>query len=876
MVQLDTLSDKYRMYQEDGILEVGTPTYIKKNLADWIDLRYYQEEAVSYFNYHLNHLDEEDKPVHLLYHMATGSGKTIVMAANILQLYKRGYNNFIFFVDSSTVLQKTKENFLNQASSKYLFDEDISFNERDVRTRDVDNFSTVSSDEINIHFTTIQGLHMALRDPKENSITYEEFKDQELVLLSDESHHLDQATKGKDGDSWENTVMNILNMDDENILLEYTATPGLENESIAEKYEDKIIYQYPLEQYRKDGFSKEVNVHQADLEPLDRAFRAIIMSQYRKKVAERNDVWIKPVVLMKASHVNPPKNRSEEKVVSSEFRRNFHEKLKDLRAEDLRDIKSSAEGPVKEAFEFFEREDISLSNLASELRDDFREEKSLVVDSKQEKEDYQVEANSLEDRDNPYRVIFAVDALNEGWDVLNLYDIVRLYNKVSSTSGPSKTTIREAQLIGRGARYYPFKVEEDQEKFKRKYDEDLENDCRILEELHYHSADNPDYIRKLKTALEDEGVIPEEEKKEVQLKIKDSFKETDTWKNGRIYLNKKKVKKQKDMDNLSSIASNKTYSHELRTKLSSSIAIFEEENPEDTGEKKTSLFQLSEFGDNVLRSGIQKKDFYSFENLKFYFKDLESASEFVESEDYLSKIEVEVKGRQDQLQDLSQEEKMDIVLEVLEELEKDIRKKAPTEKGTKEFYAEQISEKFRDKKIKRSKDEDNKSTFYPLSNPHSSNRDLRMDLSDKDWYAYEENFGTTQEKYFLSFLDNAIENIREDYEEVYLLRNEKFFKIYRFSDGRAFEPDFVMFLKEKGVKEPSIYQIFIEPKGEGYIDKDKWKEEFLQKIEDEYTLHSLYENTKYRLIGLQFYNEEKRKREFKEEMEKKLDISRLY
>jgi type III restriction enzyme len=349
-----TLSDDYKKFQENGFIDIDIPRYIERNLADWIDLRYYQEEAISYFNYYLDDDNNRENPVHLLYHMATGSGKTIVMAANILELYNRGYNNFIFFVDSNTVIQKTKENFLNQGSSKYLFDEDISFSERDVRTKSVDNFSTVSSGEINIHFTTIQGLHKALKDPKENSITYEEFEDKKLVLLSDESHHLDQETKNEnDGSNWERTVMNILNKNDENILLEYTATPGLDNQAVAEKYEDKIIYQYPLEQYRDDGFSKEVNVHEADVGPLGRAMRALILSQYRKKVAERNDERIKPVVLMKSSHVNPPSTQTEKKVVSSEFRETFYGFLDNLDETDLREIKRNASDRVKDAFEFF-------------------------------------------------------------------------------------------------------------------------------------------------------------------------------------------------------------------------------------------------------------------------------------------------------------------------------------------------------------------------------------------------------------------------------------------------------------------------------------------------------------------------------------------
>ena len=36
----------------------------------------------------------------------------------------------------------------------------------------------------------------------------------------------------------------------------------------------------------------------------------------------------------------------------------------------------------------------------------------------------QLAVNSLEDPSNPYRIIFTVDILNEGWDVLNLFDIV--------------------------------------------------------------------------------------------------------------------------------------------------------------------------------------------------------------------------------------------------------------------------------------------------------------------------------------------------------------------------------------------------------------------------------------------------------------------
>ncbi|MFL4916016.1 hypothetical protein [Staphylococcus aureus] len=48
--------------------------------------------------------------------------------------------------------------------------------------------------------------------------------------------------------------------------------------------------------------------------------------------------------------------------------------------------------------------------------------------------------------------------LNEGWDVLNLFDIVKIDEKKKVNKN---ATNAEAQLIGRGARYYPFIYEEE-------------------------------------------------------------------------------------------------------------------------------------------------------------------------------------------------------------------------------------------------------------------------------------------------------------------------------------------------------------------------------------------------------------------------------
>jgi type III restriction enzyme len=81
---------------------------------------------------------------------------------------------------------------------------------------------------------------------------------------------------------------------------------------------------------------------------------------------------------------------------------------------------------------------------------------------------------------------------------LNLFDIVRLYEDRDGKDGkPGKTTLSEAQLIGRGARYYPLQLRKG-DKFVRKYDDDISNDLKILEELYYHTKEDSRYISELK------------------------------------------------------------------------------------------------------------------------------------------------------------------------------------------------------------------------------------------------------------------------------------------------------------------------------------------------------------------------------------------
>ena len=67
------------------------------NLSENVKLRDYQKKAFGRYCFYMEQHKSKKYPIHLLFNMATGSGKTVIMAAVILDLYKRGYRNFIFF-----------------------------------------------------------------------------------------------------------------------------------------------------------------------------------------------------------------------------------------------------------------------------------------------------------------------------------------------------------------------------------------------------------------------------------------------------------------------------------------------------------------------------------------------------------------------------------------------------------------------------------------------------------------------------------------------------------------------------------------------------------------------------------------------------------
>lgn len=832
------------------------PDFINSNLREGFGKRPYQQEAFGRFIFYWNDYHDKPKgvPTQLLYHMATGSGKTLIMAGLIIYLYKIGYRNFLFFVNSTNIIEKTRDNFFNATSSKYLFSETVSISEKQIKIKEVENFQAANSDDINIVFSTIQGLHSRLNTPKENSLTYDDFEDKKLVLISDEAHHINAETKKgnelgteekEEIISWEGTVNRIYNANNDNILLEFTATADLSVPEIEKKYSDKLIFDYPLKQFRKDGYSKEVKVLQADLSPFNRALQSVLLSQYRRKIFEKYKKRIKPVILFKSRTIKE----------SQLFFEEFATGIKNLKTSDLQKIKKShPDEAIAKVFQYLETNNIEFENLISELKEDFSEEKLISVNSKDESEQKQLDVNSLEEETNEFRAVFAVDKLNEGWDVLNLFDIVRLYDTRDAKAGkPGKTTMAEAQLIGRGARYCPFQITEEQPYFGRKYDNDITHELRVCEELYYHSAYNPRYIQELNTALEEIG-IKAKQNIERPIKIKKAFKDSPFYDSGILFLNEQKKNYNEDVFGLKSNLIEQSHRVVLRTGYTKSTIAFDNTNlvGVELNEKE---YKLADFGEHIVRKALNKLEFYQFSNLKKLLPNLASISEFITSDNYLGKIKLDIAGLPEQISSLSPKEKLDAAVKVLVDISTVLASDKIEFTGTKEFKPHLLKNKIKDKVLNFTiSDSEDKEYGKSMINPVETA--YYLDLNNKDWYVFEDCFGTSEEKLFIKYIDKVYEKLKPKYDEIYLVRNERYVKIFNFDDGRPIEPDFILFLKKASLfPEELHYQIFIEPKGPHLLLVDEWKEKFLMSLKEKHLIELLWKDKKYFVWGMPFFTD---------------------
>ncbi|SFV45366.1 DEAD/DEAH box helicase family protein [Mammaliicoccus sciuri] len=823
------------------------PNYIIDNLNH--RLRPYQEEAVQRLMY-VEEQDESNIYNKLMFNMATGSGKTLILAASVLYLFKeKGYQNFLFFVNSTAIVNKTYDNLTNTSSSKYLFNpEGIVIDGKLINIKVVDNYPVLPDENtIYLKLTTINALHDKLNYPRENDITYEDLAQFPIVLLADEAHHLNVSTKTKgkknkeqiEETNWEVTVDRIMKQNNKNKLLEFTATVQLEDD-IFEKYKDRILYRYDLKEFMQQGYSKNVTLLYASEENENKIIHALLMSEYKKYVADKNNIILKPVVMFQSTSIKG----------SQEIHRMMLDRLEQLTYERLDVI-------INNGYKFFSGQNsiwskvfayykqANLTKVLDDLKWDFNEQTTLNVNNDKEKEKNAQLLNNLEDPDNPIRAIFAVYKLNEGWDVLNLFDIVKVDEKKKVNKN---ATNAEAQLIGRGARYYPF-IYENQKSYKRRFDEEF-SDLKTIETIHYHTINDSSYIKNLHQSLTEAKVQTNADISEIhEGKVKSKFKKTDLFKYGKIYINKTVPTTAEDYKELENYSASREYTKDLYKVSESTLTQGIKNIAENRKEVKLCLNKP------LLQKALRSNPFYRFSNLKNYVPSITSMETFIESSDFLGNLDISVTiPKEIDESEITPKVKLSVLNDYLINLETKIKNNYLKVKGTPVFEGIKVSELIDDYVVE-------------VNNVNRDVTDLENEKRPKnmgqhDWYIYDKAIVNGLENDLIDLINNMMEELQSRYEEVYLLRNERKIK-YREIDGlRGFMPDFLLYLKDNEY----TYQVFVEPKGKHLLLNDVWKEQFMLSLNEREDIEILAENDDVRLIGLCFYSDDSEKRkEFKDQ-----------
>jgi len=564
----------------------------------------------------------------------------------------------------------------------------------------------------------------------------------------------------------------------------------------------------------------------------DRIIQALILNLYRQELATSNNINLKPVILFKAKKTIQESEQNKE---------NFHKLIDDFSVALVEKIqKTSTVAIVQKAFRFFEAKGILANEIVKRIQANFRFENCLSANNDAEAEKNQILLNTLEDENNPIRAVFAVQKLNEGWDVLNLFDIVRLYEDRDGKDGkPGKTTLSEAQLIGRGARYYPFALEEGQDKFTRKFDDDISNDLKTLEELYYHTKEDSRYISELKKALVDSGIYEDDENLVTkQLTLKMDFKETDFYRDGHVFYNKKIPKSFDNIKSFADLGVKKTnYRHTLSSGVGRMSGAFAGTDTSESEAIKTKDIKLTEIPKNTIRFALSQNPFFYFDSLSHYFPSVGSLSNFIDSTDFLASLEITFSGTANRLKEINHFDYLQALNGLLQTIEADIKSNSTEYEGS-DYIKEPVHKVFRDKEIKVYKDSERADGQETL-------------VANEPWYVYNANYGTSEEKKFVELFSRRFEGLNQKFENIYLIRNEREIKIFD-KLGRAFEPDFLLFCKQRN-GEQMTFQVFIEPKGEHLKGHDKWKEDFLNEIRAEQKTIKIHTDT-YLITAVPFYN----------------------
>ncbi|PIR55771.1 MAG: hypothetical protein COU73_04420, partial [Parcubacteria group bacterium CG10_big_fil_rev_8_21_14_0_10_46_32] len=405
------------------------------------------------------------------FEMATGSGKTLLMGATILDLWHKGYKDFLILTPNTILFDKTIENFTPRAV-KSIFgdgwnltynlvtgnsyrdktcsweeDKDISFYVFNMQKFYDKSASAQKDGEDTMRGTPYvrRPLEESLwRDKSgENTISFVEFlRERRPVIISDEAHHYQQRKTTE-------AILELL----PSAVLEFTAT-SLEKGGESESFGQNNLYKYPMQRYINEGYGKRIFA--VGCGTSDEKVTDEVSDSDKQKL-----VWGMLIHLLKwesLASVNAPVKKA---MLLTKARSIKHADAIDAY---LKNWPDSISGEVDDVLEQVNREGTDIAKIVRQYtpknKTDLVKKLSAVAKSvftihSENKSDDEIWTDYQSLDDNKAEIVNQVRIFSEGVDYDNFYTIVVLGDTVE------KVGLAAAQLIGRGLRLYKEKREFD-------------------------------------------------------------------------------------------------------------------------------------------------------------------------------------------------------------------------------------------------------------------------------------------------------------------------------------------------------------------------------------------------------------------------------
>ena len=310
----------------------------------------------------------EDNLGKLAYWMATGSGKTLIMHANLWQYHRYGNG------DMENVLLITPNEGLTQQHMEEFESSGIN----------AETFRPENSQDADID-VSVMDIHKLSDESGDKTYSVDIFEGDNLVFV-DEGH------KGAQGDTWIKYREQVIG--DEGFSFEYSATFGqalnsIDNEMLQNRYVQSIIFQYSFNKFHKDGFGKDydiLNLEDDEDRRRDKYLVANLLSFYeQKKYFNENKESLEdfniedPLWIFVGQTVNATGRDVSKKQKASDVERvvNFLNRVLEEKEKVIREIEDILEGSefldedgnrlFEDRFDYLKGSAVSAEDIYSEI-----------------------------------------------------------------------------------------------------------------------------------------------------------------------------------------------------------------------------------------------------------------------------------------------------------------------------------------------------------------------------------------------------------------------------------------------------------------------------------------------------------------------------